>query len=503
MTSKKTPGFSERNHLRLVQVQPKSFAGISEDQQLVVVLPDAENVMIAHGDQGTCKTSLLECIKYGLTGEKPVNSTNSKDKNEDVNFVFQDKDGNQIQIRATKSSYNIFKVENPGTTKESRSKIMSPKEWLRTNIGDIGLDPAGLRSMKPADQVNWIRGLVTMSEDELSLEESINKKIKDGTKNRRDVNGVRNSRKKILLASEYYKLKDKHGTTLLETEKYISDKEKYSMDANERHTNAMNALEFVNIIKTEKAVKQQELERQQTRLETINKEIADLEEKLRLAKEMQKTTTDAISSIEVQLADARYENLDNKYEEARKGVDDINDYITQQAEFRSIQKEKAIYDEAVTTYDQLDDILKDLQNKRELFIQGLTPEIEGLEVCISSEVDVKDELSQYKENNPDATEEQIAAEKERLEKMNREGIYINGKSVYEVSESELLAFCIKLWKYSGVRMLVIENLSSYGTDAINTINEFAKAGAQVFASLMERGKDKMEISFYPQIPEKI
>lgn len=497
------PQYSEKNHLRLVEIKPTSFAGISEDQNLVIMLPEGENVMIASGDQGTCKTSLLECLKYALTGIKPLNATNSKDKKEDVFFAFKDKDGAEFQIRATKTSFNIFKIEHAGTPKETRSKLESPKTWLRNNIGEIGVDPVGLRSMKSEEQIEWVRQMVQFNEEQAKTEQDLKKKIKETTDSRKAVNSVRGTLKKTLITSGYFAEKVRYGKELVATGKYNQDKEKYTEDANVRHQNAMKALDEVNTLKTEKGLKEQSLAQGKVRLDTIDIEIAELEEKLNKARELRVGAINAIDSMGKELHDEKYTNLDVRAEEARKSVDSINTYISEQTTFLGIAKDKATYDEAISKYDRLDAILTEANEEHEKFVASITPEIEGLEVCISADVDVKDELQQYKDANPDATEEQIAAEQERLEKKNRNGIYVNGKTVYELSESELLAFCIKCWKYSGVRMLVIENLSSYGTDAIKTINEFAKAGAQVFASLMERGKNKMEISFYPEIPEKI
>lgn len=495
------PQYSEKSHLRLVEVKPTSFAGISEEQNLVVMLPENENVVIASGDQGTCKTSFLECLKYGLTGIKPINATNSKDKKEDVFFAFKDKDGAEFQIRATKSSFNIFKIEHAGTPKETRSKLESPKSWLRNNIGEIGVDPVGLRSMKPEQQIDWVRQMVQFNEEQAKAEQELKKKIKETTTSRKAVNSVRGNLKKTLLISGYFVEKVKHGKELAPTAKYKQDETLYQEEASQKQANALKKLEEATNTQQKMALKEQELTQLNVRKETVEKEIEDLQERLKKAIEMRDATDRQIAEVKTEMQE--YTNAHEEVRTAREEVESIQKYISEQTLFRSVQEDKAHYDEAIDKYDRLDAVLTTANEEYEKFVASITPDIEGLEVCIPADVDVKDELAQYKDANPDATEEQIAAEQDRLEKKNREGIYVNGKTVYELSESELLAFCIKCWKYSGVRMLVIENLSSYGTDAIKTINEFAKAGAQVFASLMERGKNKMEISFYPEIPEKI
>jgi hypothetical protein len=81
-----------------------------------------------------------------------------------------------------------------------------------------------------------------------------------------------------------------------------------------------------------------------------------------------------------------------------------------------------------------------------------------------------------------------------------EGIYYNGKSLAQLSESELWDLFENIWAEKGVQFVFCENITSLGSEAVKTLNRLVKEKkAQVFATAMDRSKKDMEIIFSTKI----
>jgi len=98
------------------------------------------------------------------------------------------------------------------------------------------------------------------------------------------------------------------------------------------------------------------------------------------------------------------------------------------------------------------------------------PDIEGLEIRLKTGLDEEDE-----------------------------GIFYQGKSFAQLSESELWDLFLVIWAAKDVQFIFCENVNALGSEAIKTLNRLVKEGAVVFASEMERSKKEMEISFSTKI----
>ena len=76
------------------------------------------------------------------------------------------------------------------------------------------------------------------------------------------------------------------------------------------------------------------------------------------------------------------------------------------------------------------------------------------------------------------------------------GVYVNGKNMAYLSESELWDFCLQVWKLTGTRIVFIENSTSLGSAAVERVNWFAENGGKVFMSTMNRNYKEMKVSFH-------
>src|SRR6185503_14128206 len=79
------------------------------------------------------------------------------------------------------------------------------------------------------------------------------------------------------------------------------------------------------------------------------------------------------------------------------------------------------------------------------------------------------------------------------------GIYVEGKTPAQLCESELYDLWLKLCDIKGTSMVVIENWSVLGTEAVQTINYLAQQGVQVWVTQMHRGQREASIEFVDEL----
>lgn len=500
---------STNNHLRLVKLEPTSFAGLNisnpEDQSLVIAFPDeGKNALILEGDQGTGKSSMLECLKFIFTGDEPENAINSITNDKKVKAIFSEKDGDIMYfIKATKTGYSIEKHEKKDGTIE-KSTVQQPKNWLRNKIGPVGIDPSFLKRMNPERQIEWVRDLIKLDAEKKEQESAIRKVIKQNYSKRRDANKNKKAKKQSLIASGYYLSDRLNKKEIIASDKYAEDVAKYAKPIEERQAEVSNIFEEANVNNNNLVSLRDKLNNPIHGLHAQGNRLSEKSDKIR----------DQISQLQIELAEnevliestklscqeviAEIELLmdaPEKLEEAKKTMEKMNEYIVAKTNFAAIQKTYSEYQELTSSWKDLDTELEVKEKELQAFILTITPDIPGLELCIPQDINVEDELSAFKDEYEDATPEQIAAKEKELKDKTREGIYYKGHSITELCESEIWGLCTMIWKYQNVPVIFIENVSSLGSDAIATINQFLENGGQVYATRMNRELKTMKISF--------
>lgn len=503
--------FSTNNHLRLVELQPTNFAGINnanpEDQSLVITFPLDKNAMIIEGDQGTKKTSLLEALKFMFTGDAPENAINSITKDKNVRGIYVSPDGNtKYIIKATRTGFSISKEELKDGTVE-KSIVTSPKNWLRDKIGNVGIDPSFLKRMKPEDQIEWIRELVKLDDTKKKEEKDIRLAIKSAYDKRKNVNKEIRSKKTFLTGSGYFRVDRLDKKKIVKTEKLDLDKNKYQVSIDDKQKDISDKFDTALKLKNNfdqltiqldgpTGLKQQMVGLNDKERE-INAQIKKLQDELIEIDSLKVKGKEAIANTEEQLLklSGAHEYLDT----ARKEMDDIRMYIIEKTNFEGIEKTQQDYVQLLSSWEEFDKLISEKDDELRKFILTITPNIPGIEICIPQDVNVEDELAAFKDENEEATPEQIAAKEKELNDKNRSGIYYQGHPLLELCESELWGFCTLVWEIQQVPVIFIENVSSLGSDAIATLNRFMSNGGQVYATKMNRELKKMTISFSDKI----
>lgn len=479
-TEEKEEIFSTPYCLKFLGYTPESFAGIHTGMQFVIFMGD-EQKTVASGrridlndspavgfvsDQGTRKTSNLALIQALMGGTVAKNSINSEDKNVKGELEFIDEvSGIRYISRITKHGFTLIEYPANGG---KRKELPSPQATLQRLIGPLGISPMSLKNMTGKKQIEFIRSLVQLSDEQLKFEKELVDKIDIKFKERTGVNNtIRHTRKEIE-DTEYY-FWEEENKVFHATEKYKSEKEKslklvddkdlleefkQITELNEKYAKSVDAIP---------GFKQQKI--------YIEDDIVELERKLLAKKEELRIIEERIANGEKWIEDNK--TVPEQYEAVFTRIQNSGDLKVMAQNIKVIDEKMAKYDEAERQQIMLTDAIEKQRSLYKQFVKEYTPKIEDFEIVVAGLEDVEKE----------------------------EGMYYKSRTILELSESELWDLYIQLITLMRVRVMIIENILDLGTDAIDRVNWFLERGGKVFYSAMERGTYDSKIMFLDKIPK--
>jgi nucleoside diphosphate kinase len=446
--------------LRFISFTPEAFGGINDAnaKDMVISFPEANDRIIElEGDQGRCKTSLLNFVKVMCGGELPPNATNSIQNDLRGTSEFQIGD-RTYKVRMTKGTFTLSY-----TSPTEKGKIESPKANLQQLIGNIGLSPMMLKDMKGKQQIEWLREAFRLTPEQKALENTIRQNYAKAFEARTDVNREFNRLQKEVAATAYYDY-DYNNCVFNTNQMYETD---YNTVLNNTYDDATIQAKYDE---AQRKVAQYgnatiRLDTHRDTLLTQQRRIADLEKQLEEAKDAESKTQQAIRDGEAWFAananpkkelDDVVETMKNSGE-VRSKRDAIAAAFAKYHEYNAYEEKKIILEGQVAEYrEQLNE-----------FVKETTPDIPGLEVIVG-------------DWHPDKNE----------------GIYYNDRTPQQLSESEAWALYLLLCKGLGIKVVLLENVTSMGSAAIDVINEFVRDGGYVFCTKMNRQQKNINISFH-------
>lgn len=443
---------------------PESFAGINEEnnQSLIITIPEDCHVIELAGDQGQCKTSALSFIKAMCGGSLPANAINSVDEDMRGTATFEE-DGVVYTVRMTKSGFTV--KFNDGTGLSTKG---SPKEWLQSRIGNIGISPMSLKDKKGKDQIEWIREVYKLDKESLDLEKRILAGLKKVTEEKRpNANREYARLKKEVADTGYYFFDEDNkvfGTTeILTSDTALVDAVDLEDDSlTRKHEEAQKKVNQFNNAKTAIANYHNDAIRQNNRIDELKAQLAAAEEEhlntqaqIKKAEDWFKNNQDPQSELDAAL------KLLKDSGELKAKKKNIASAATKLSEFLKAEEAKIMVEGEVEEY----------KNQQKEFVKATTPEVEGLEIIVGDYHQTKTEGVWYKDKPPAAW-----------------------------SESETWELYLRLCKALNIRVSIVENISSLGSSAINVINEFIESGGYIFCSRMDRSKKGIEIIFNHKYP---
>jgi len=485
---------STPNNIQLMEFKPQYFGGIRPDMNFVFYLGDGP-VVGFQGDQGLCKTSLLNCLILLLGGEEAVNAMNvttdekgKRQKNKTASLTFKDKRNENVtyEVRVTKTAYSVKKIElTEGASKPVTYNIESPKAFMRDLFGPIGISPMVLKEKDGKAQIEWIRSLYRFSKDELELERRITDNLKAKFKDRTAVNNDIKRLKNEVSNTGYYTW-DEENKVFVANQKRQDDSKnvaenlkgedeiKAAMEAAQENIRKrdLGVQTMERLVDDEKKCKQsivdieEEIKQLQLRLGNKRNELAEIEKRKTAGEEYNK----------------QFENAQAEFDAAQQQMLNLGSLQIMKTKLEEADTKNKDFNTKTDTKITVTTAIDELRLARKQFIETFTPKIEGIKVIIDEGID---------KNNAEEGEE----DKPNPDKDLPEGIYYNDRSMQELSESELWKFFMLICKELGVRFLFIENSQNLGTDAANTINWFVNEGyGNVFYTAMMRGQKELQFT---------
>ena len=442
---------NNKNVLELEEFKATSFMGIDSSSPIIIDFTAKrknQNFIEFSGDQGQRKTSTLMGILYvmgatfNLKKDKLLNSTDNA-INADLKFTYNEE---QYHVIAKTSRIELKKLsEESGKWKP----VDSPVAVLKQIFGPVGLSPFAVKELDPKQQIRYFLDMFGLGEDGSKSIKKLEEEIEVVFMDRRDVNR-----------------EAKALSNALEIEPLYQQYEK----SQERFKNPINASKekarYEEVAEKKKGYDQYE--------NTMAVAEGELKDKLNEVKELDAKL--AAKKKEV-------EKLEGSVEKGKKWLED-NKGIT--AEFEKVQKEWLDLSTTLADQDKWKDILK---KEKELFDK------QERSVTLTGEIDTKREkllkLTKKCLPNVEGLEIKVAAGIDKEGK--QEGVFMNDQAIHELSESEYTDMWCKIWDAAGVNFVFVENTSSLGSGAVETMNQIAKNGGIIFGTRMER-KQK-EISY--------
>lgn len=443
--------------LILKRFEAKDFLGINSDNPVIIDFTEArknQKVVKLTGDQGAGKTSTMTGIMYLMGAAFNIdnkNFKNLKDNTIDLNLDFE-YDGEKYNVTASGATGRIvlkkfMKEVNKFIT------LNEPKALLREIFGNLGISPMFLRELSGKKQIQWFKDTFGDDPKISKKEEELVKSIDTLFAQRRDVNRDIKALKGALdvnpLYQDYERSQEKFKAAP------NAKKEKEELDSLQAKMNEYNKARTG-------------LDGLKQTVKSCEQDIEELEEKLKEKKKLLETASKRVADGEAYIKENK--NIEKDYNAANEAWMKLSKTLADYEQWKDVVKKEKEYLQMVDASQQADGQLDDLRKKLLELTEKYLPKIKGLEIRVKTGL----------------TDEE-------------EGIYYEGKTLAQLSESELWQLFVQVYEAKGVQFVFCENINALGSNAISILNSLVKAGASVFASEMDRTKKEMSITFETKI----
>lgn len=449
-------------HTVLKSLTVNSFGGITPDASVVVVFNhEYKGLLQASGDQETNKTSFLTAIE-GLMGRVYTDYfINKETKSVDGTLEFI-VDGITYRTRITKTS---FKLEQYINVADKTKWISTGEEkTLIRKLLPFSTSPEPLTEMKGEQQIKWLKEVAGSNIDDTDLAKKEKIAYDKRTSENREVatlkrillespGNFKSEAKDILPTLEFQKTLEAVQGINLDEVINIQGEEVESIRKIERQVN--KAKGELDLMDTQIVDKEKDILEKRKEIDRILLAITDRENEIVAIKERKIKGNEFIESNK-DLSD-KLLTANIKLEETKKTKLEKDKIITLNNTYEDYKK---VFDKANKLTNEVDEI----RAQRIQLAKTITPDIPGFEV------------------RPGNIDEEG-------------GLFYNEKNISVLSESERYGLVVKIWKHFGIKVLFIENITNFGSKAMEIIDMFAKEGGFVFATKMNRKQEKMSITF--------
>lgn len=445
--------------IKLVSFKAESFGKIDSDHPVIITWPDDCNIVKLEGDQAVGKSSTLAAFIACCGGEIIENATNKKDGKRKAEFEFE-KDDHRYKVVITNTRFELSSLIN-----DRWAKLPSPKQALEDVLGPVGSSPMFLKNMSGKDQIQWLRQFRKLSQEEESVLAEINAKVKETYDGRKDAKRLSKQTDQQLLNNTYYVNRSDWEKRFAEYDANDADK---ILSIQDRHAEYQRSKSAVELLENNLLTSEDESKRIAQEIESLEKRLLELKEQKAVVDEKASAIRSRISTGKKYLEDNK--SIIEEYNSISKIIEIASEISVHKAGFNQMKELEESSRHYHEEHSRLTAKLVEQRAAVKSFIAETFPKFDGLEIFVPS----------------DAIDEGEEAE-------TREGIYYNGCSMTELSESELWSFYLVLLRSMNIKVVLIENLSSLGSGAIDMLNYYASTGGYIMATEMKRDVKSLKI----------
>ncbi len=445
------------NEVVFKNAEINSFLNIDKSKGVVIALPENKKstpITKLSGNQQTGKTSTLYGIEYLLGGFFNIDTKDFVNKKDGVidGLANLSKGNKDYAISANGATGRII-VKESVKDSDKQTTVSSPKEFVRELVGPLGVSPMFLKDLSGKKQIQWFKDTFGNNPKIQKQEEDIVQRIDTKFADRRD----KNRDAKVLTGAleanplyQNYEANSKKFTTVIS-----ADKEKKKFEEvtakKKQYDQYQTAVEGI----------EGEVEIFGRTIENLEKQLADAkkgkeEAELRVVNGKKWLKENEVILKEYPAAEKEWLNVAQK----------VTDYNSWKVVLDNEKKLIVLQDESQTLDAEIDELRKELLELTHKYL----PKIKGLTIKVKTSLDSEEE-----------------------------GIYFEGMTLAQLSESELWGLFMQIWEAKGVRFIFCENVNSLGSDAISMLNKLAKEGCYIFVSEMDRSSKEMKVTFETKI----
>lgn len=424
--------------MKLKRIEVNAFGGIHPESPVIIDFTQS-NLVIARGDFGLCKTTLLNAllVACGHLSKENKDFVNDESGKIDINFSFIGKDRCAYEVRCTKSAF---------TLKYDGIAVSEPINKMKELLGVAGTSPMEMKFKPLKDIVKWLASYSNKNPDGF---EGQLKKYKDNIKKastaRADANRAVKGLKEYLTAEPMYNNWEESEAKYIKPQD-IKDLSTELETAREKSDNLTKAETKLTQYKS----RQTEIEQQIT---LLNKELSETIHKINIG--------------ETYVVDNKSASED--YTAVKKRYDNVVQETIDYNKWQSIKVKKAELDEFETMSQKADATEKGLLQELKELQAEILPDVKNVELVVE-------------DTHEDGKEK-------------KEGLYVDGKNVAKLSETEWVSFVFMVWRKFKVKVIVLDNVATLGSKGIELLQKLAKDGAYILATEMDREQKTLEISY--------
>lgn len=438
--------------MKLIKFTINSGGKFNPDKSGPLVIDFSKSKMIgATGDQGVGKSTLLElflmaCGQNG--GDEVVEQMKNRDSGEinlELSFVGKDR-----------ANYDVRVKNGTITVKREGERVSGgPVALLKQQLGVVGTSPMEIKNAPIEKIVKWLASYSpTSAEDFEKKMLKIKNGIKAYRKARADANRSAKGAKEYLSSEGFI---DQTGE--ISEKKWTENEKKYAKEpdinelskkltaAGKKSDSFIENESKTNAQRDRKVQIEQQIKLLQKELDQVNENIS-IGEKWLKANETAKKDYDAVKK---------------QYDSAAQDVAAFN-------KWQEIKNKKEEMEEYETLAQKADASEKSLLKDQQELQWEVIPDIRGLEIVLE-------------DSHEDEGEQKKA------------GFYLNGFNSAQLSNTEWLTAVIQILKKNKVPVLVLDDISQFGSKLMETLEALVKQNCYVLYTEMQRGQENLEIQY--------